>query len=158
MKSILRLFLPVIFAAMGSHPFALAQSRCDSAPGYFQPTTSGDGQRYPLTIGPLAWHLVGSGVYPVDGSDGLTHVAFAMQFTNVWGIPAKIDSVDVVDPSQDNEHTGINRVVSAKDEDVTGQVKLLSLPSTLDKANYSSTLKGGLKRKMPLSRDIVSFQ
>jgi hypothetical protein len=66
-----------------------------------------------------------------------------MQFTDVWGIPATIDSVDVVDPSQDNKRTGTNRVVSAKDEDVTGQVKLLSLPSTLDKANYSSTLKGG---------------
>ncbi len=143
MKSILRPLLPAILAVLGSHPFALAQNRCDNAPNYFQPTTSGDGQRYPLTIGPLVWHLVGSGVYPVDGADGLTHVAFAMQFTNVWGLPAAIDSVDVVDPSQDSKRTGTNRVVSAKDEDVTGQVKLLSLPSTLDKANYSSTLKGG---------------
>jgi hypothetical protein len=37
-----------------------------------------------LTIGPLVWHLLGSGVYPVKASDGLTHLAFAMQFTNAW--------------------------------------------------------------------------
>ncbi len=143
MNLLLRYLLPVILAVLGSHPFALAQSRCDNAPSYFLPTTSGDGQRYPLTIGPLVWHLVGSGVYPIQGSDGLTHLAFAMQFTNVWGIPATIDSVEVVDPSRDNKRTGSDRVVTAKDENVTGQVKLLSLPSTLDKANYSSILKGG---------------
>ena len=59
-----------------------------------------------------------------------------------WGIPATIESVEVVDLASDKP-SGTNRVVSAKDEDVTGQVKLLSLPSTLDKANYSTTLKGG---------------
>jgi hypothetical protein len=143
MKSILRLLLLPVLAGLGLSHFALAQNRCDNASDYFQPLTNGDGQRYPLTIGPLVWHLVGSGVYPVKGSDGLTHVAFAMQFTNVWGIPATIQSVEVVDPSQDNKVTGVNRVVSIKDEDVTGQVKLLSQPSTMDKANYSSKLGGG---------------
>jgi hypothetical protein len=143
MKSILRLLLPPILVGLGLFPSALGQNRCDDAPDYFQPSTSGDGQRYPLTIGPLVWHLVGSGVYPVKGSDGLTHLAFAMQFTNVWGIPATIQSVEVVDPAQGNKVTGANRVLSIKDADVTGQVKLLSLPATLDKANYSSRLGGG---------------
>ena len=88
MKSIMRLLLLPILVGLGLFPSALGQNRCDDAPDYFQPLTSGDGQRYPLTIGPLVWHLVGSGVYPVKGSDGLTHLAFAMQFTNVWGIPS----------------------------------------------------------------------
>ena len=143
MKSTLRLVSLAALAVLGLFPSALGQSRCDNAPDYFQRTISGDGQRYPLTIGPLVWHLVGSGVYPVKGSDGLIHLAFAMQFTNVWGIPATIQSVEVVDPSHDNKVTGVNRVVSAKDEDVTGQVKLLSVPGTMDKANYSSKLGGG---------------
>ena len=85
----------------------------------------------------------GSGVYPVNGSDGLTHVAFAIQFTNAWGIPATIQSVEVVDPAQGDKESGNNRVVSIKDEDVTGQVKLLSRPGTMDKANYSSKIGGG---------------
>jgi hypothetical protein len=125
------------------HAGGVAESRCGNTPDYFTPLTSGDGQRYPLTIGPLVWHLVGSGVYPVKGSDGLIHLAFAMQFTNAWSVPTSMQSVEVVDPSQNNKATGTNRVLSIKDEDVTGQVKLLSLAATLDKANYSSKLMGG---------------
>lgn len=126
-----------------SLPASPAQNRCDAAPGYFQPLLNGDGQRYPLTIGPLVWHLVGSGLYPVEGSDGLTHVAFAMQFTNSSSVPAKIASVEVLDPSRDNEATGNNRVLSIRDENVTGQLKLFSLPPTADKSSYASELAGG---------------
>jgi Peptidase family M23 len=143
MKSISHLLLLSALVGLGLVHSALAQSRCDNAAEYFQPTTSGDGQRYPLTIGPFVWRLLGSGVYPVKGSDGLIHLAFAMQFTNVWGLPATIQSVEVVDPSQSDKVSGVNRVVSIKDEDVTGQVKLLSVPSTMDKANYSTKVGGG---------------
>ncbi len=123
---------------------SLAQDRCANSPDYFAPLAgTGDGLRYPLTIGPLVWHLLGSGVYPVKGSDGLTHVAFAMQFTNVWNLSATIQSVEVVDPSQNNKPTGSNRVISIKDEDVTGLVKLTSLPPTMDKASYTSKVPGG---------------
>lgn len=143
MTAISPILLCVLTGFGGFQCAALAVDRCGNAPDYFGPLTSGDGQRYPLTIGPLVWHLVGSGVYPVKGSDGLTHVAFAMQFTNAWNTPATIHSVEVVDPSQNNKPTGTNRVVSIKDEDVTGQVKLVSLPATIDKANYSSKLAAG---------------
>ncbi len=106
MRSILRLALLAVLLGLGLFQNALAQSRCDNTSDYFQPVNSGDGQRYPLTIGPLVWHLLGSGVYPVKGSDGMTHVAFAMQFTNVWGIPATIQSVEVVDPSHGDKVSG----------------------------------------------------
>jgi hypothetical protein len=142
MKSIPHLLL--LLAALGIvHSVSFAQNRCLNAPDYFDPITSADGQRYPLSIGPVVWHLVGSGIYPVKGSDGLLHVAFAAQFTNAWGLTATIQSVEVVDPSRNNQPAGTNRVISLKDEDVTGQLKLLSLPSTLDKANYSTRLLAG---------------
>jgi hypothetical protein len=143
MKSILRALVLVLTGLCVLQSPALAQGRCAKAPDYFEPTGSGDGQRYALTIGPLTWHLVGSGVYPVKGSDGRTHLAFAMQFTNSFGAPATIQSVEVVDPSQDGKPTGTNRVVSSKDEDVTGLVKLATLPGSMDKASYSATLTGG---------------
>jgi hypothetical protein len=122
---------------------ASAQPACDGAADYFSPQADGDGQRYPLTIGPLVWHLVGSGIYPVKASDGLVHVAFAMQFTNPSGIPATLQSMEVVDPSQKSKPTGMNRVLSIKDEDVTGQLKLFTRPPAADKTSYSSQLQGG---------------
>jgi hypothetical protein len=79
----------------------------------------------------------------VNGSDGLTHLAFAMQFTNSSSVPAKIASVEVLDPSRDDEATGNNRVLSIRDETVTGLLKLFSLPPTADKSSYSPELAGG---------------
>ena len=143
MKSILRVLLFVLSGLGVFHSVALAQDRCANAPDYFEPTASGDGQRYPLTIGPLTWRLVGSGIYAVKGSDGRTHLAFAMQFTNSWGAAATIQSVEVVNPSRGYQTTGNDRVVSAKDEDITGLVKLATLPGSMDKASYSATLAGG---------------
>ena len=113
MKSISRLLLFVMVGLSLFHP-TLAQDRCGHVRDYFEPLTGGDGQRYPLAIGPLVWHLVGSGVYPVKGSDGQTHLAFAMQFTNSWGLPTAIQSVEVVDPSRSNKPTGANRVIDRK--------------------------------------------
>src|SRR5947209_19816454 len=86
----LRGLLPIL-AGLGLVHHAVAQKRCADAPNYFEPLTSGDGQRYPLSIGP-AWRLLGSGVYPVKGSDGLIHLAFAMQFTNAWSIAMTMQS------------------------------------------------------------------
>ena len=143
MKSISGLLL-LLPASLGVfHSAAVAANRCDDAPAYFQPLIDGDGQRYPLTIGPVVWHLVGSGIYPVLASDGQTHLAFAMQFTNSSPLPAAIESVEVLDPSHNSKPTGNNRVLSIKDENVTGQLKLFSLPPDADKSSYSPKLGGG---------------
>ena len=48
-----------------------------------------------------------------------------------------------MDPAKNCQRSGKNRVLSIKDEDVTGMVKLSSLPPTLDKASYSSKIPGG---------------
>ncbi len=142
MRAILRVLVLVV-TGLGMNHLALGQDRCGHAPDYFQPMRNGDGQRYRLEIGPLVWHVVGSGVYAVKGSDGLTHLAFAMQFTNAWNLPATIQSVEVVDPARNNKTTGRDRVISIQDEDVTGLVKLPSLPPSMDKASYSSKIAGG---------------
>jgi hypothetical protein len=86
---------------------------------------------------------LGSGVYPVKGSDGLTHVAFAMQFTNVWNLPATVQSVEVVDAARNYQPTGANRVISIKDDDVTNLLKLSTLPQNMEKASYSTKLAAG---------------
>jgi hypothetical protein len=149
MKSNIRVRSAIVLIVIGI--FGLLPLSCfaqgkEEAPGnqdYFQPITDGDGLRYPLEIGPLVWHVLGSGIYPVKGSDGLTHLAYALMFTNVWRSPATITSVEVVDPAQGNKITGSNRVLSIQNEDVTGQVKLFTLPTTLDKANFTTEIPAG---------------
>src|SRR5689334_15792389 len=110
---------------------------------WYDPLTNGDGLRYPLEIGPLTWHLLGSGIYPVKGSDGLIHLAYALQFTNSWSITATIKSVEVVDPARGNQVSGKNHVLDIKNEDITGQVKLFTLPGTMNKESYSIQVPSG---------------
>lgn len=120
-----------------------AQDKDGARQDYFQPLTGSDGLRYPLEIAPLTWRLVGSGIYPVNGSDGKMHLAYALMFTNSSSMAATIKSVEVVDPSRGNQVTGKNRVVSIRNQDVTGQVKLFTAPNSMDKASYSSQIPGG---------------
>ncbi len=110
---------------------------------WYAPLTSGDGLRYPLDIAPLTWKVLGSGIYPVKGSDGLIHVAYALQFTNSWNMPATIKSVETVDPERGNQISGKSRVLDIKNENVTGQVKLFTLPGNGDKSSYSTEVPAG---------------
>jgi len=122
-------------------PFLAAQES-PRQDGY-APLTSGDGLRYPLEIGPLTWHLVGSGIHPVKGSDGLIHLAYALQITNAWSVPATIKSVELIDPARGNQVSGKNRVLDIKSEDVTGQVRLFTLPGTMGKESYTTQIPSG---------------
>ena len=120
-------------------PSLSAQTNC---PDYFAPITNGDGPRYPLEIAPLVWRVAGSGIYPVKCSDGLTHLAYALMFTNAWSVPATLQSIEVIDAAT-GKVSGHNKVLSIKNEDVTGEWKVLSQPATLDKTNYSNQLAAG---------------
>jgi hypothetical protein len=122
-------------------PLLAAQE--SSERNWYAPLSNGDGLRYPLQIGPLTWLLLGSGIYPVKGSDGLIHVAYALQCTNSWSMTATIKSVEVVDPARGNQVSGKNRVLDIKNEDVTGQVKLFTLPGTMNKESYSTQIPSG---------------
>jgi hypothetical protein len=66
-----------------------------------------------------------------------------MQFTNSWSTPTTIQSVEVVDPSRNNQLTGSNRVLSITSEDVTDEIRPLGSNSNGDKAGYSKTLAAG---------------
>jgi hypothetical protein len=110
---------------------------------WYAPLTNRDGLRYPLEIGPLTWHVVGSGIYPVKGSDGLIHLAYALQATNSWNVAATIKSVEVVDPARGNQVSGNNRVLDIKNEEITGQVKLFTLPGTMNKESYTHQIPSG---------------
>jgi hypothetical protein len=122
-------------------PLLVAQE--SSQYDWYAPLSNGDGLRYPLEIGPLTWHVVGSGIYPVRGSDGLIHLAYALQVTNSWSLPATIKSVEVVDPARGNQVSGKNRVLDIKNEDVTGQAKLFTLPGTMNKESYTNQIPSG---------------
>jgi Peptidase family M23 len=110
---------------------------------WYAPLTNGGGLRYPLEIGPLTTHVVGSGIYPVKGSDGLIHLAYALQLTNGWSLTAAIKSIEVVDPARGNQVSGKNRVLDIKSEDVTGQVRLFTLPGTMNKDSYTLQIPSG---------------
>jgi hypothetical protein len=123
----------------GSILVAQESSQYDS----YVPLTNGDGLRYPLEIGPLTWRLVGSGVHPVKGSDGLIHLAYALQVTNSWSLTATIKSVEVVDPAHGNQVSGKNRVLDIKNEDVTGQLRLFTLPGSMNNESYTNKVPSG---------------
>ncbi len=126
-------------------PAAACAQNCDAglAQKYFKPLTDGDGLRYPLTIGPLTWRLMGDAIQPVRGSDGQMHVAYSLLFTNSWNRPVTLVSIEVVDPAKGNGVTGKYQVLSMRNEDITGQFRLLSLPTTQDKSNFATELPGG---------------
>ena len=58
-------------------------------------------------------------------------------------MPATIKSVEVVDPARGNQVSGKNRVLDIKNEDVTGQVKLFTLPGAMDKTSYATQVPSG---------------
>ncbi|MGH9703198.1 MAG: M23 family metallopeptidase, partial [Candidatus Acidiferrales bacterium] len=102
-----------------------------------------DGERFPMTISPLTWTLLGRGIYPVKASDGKIHLAYALLFTNSWPRSATLKTIDVVDPSRGNQPTGQNKVLSLKNEDVTSLFRSFTLPPTMSWTNYSANLPGG---------------
>jgi len=141
MLSRLHCWLAIVTLSLFACSPALAQQ--SSQPDWYAPLTDGAGLRYPLVIGPLTWHVLGSGIYPVKGSDGKIHLGYALQLMNSWSVTATIKSVQVIDPARGNQVTGTNRVLDIKNEDVTGKVKLFTLPATLDKRNYTADVPSG---------------
>jgi len=110
---------------------------------FFAPLTDGDGQRYPLALSPAIWNVLGP-ITMAPGTDGLTHVPYVIRLTNKSGSPMTLQSVDTVNPHDGNTLTGTNRILTIKNEDVTGDVLPFLAPATLDATNYSRTLDAGL--------------
>jgi len=66
-----------------------------------------------------------------------------MLFTNPWSAPTTIQSAEVVDPSQNNQPTGTNRVLSITNDDVSAAIRPLVSNPNGEKTAYSKKLAGG---------------
>ncbi len=99
----------------------------------------------PGTLTGLIWSVIATPVYPVSGSDGLIHLAYEVQFTNVTAtaVSIRIDSVEVVDPTDDNSVISSVKVIALDGSDITFKVRNYDVPVTFGADNYSSVLGPG---------------
>jgi Peptidase family M23 len=97
----------------------------------------------PAIAAPVVWSVIGAPVSPVKGTDERIHFAYELLFTNVAATAVRIESVEMIDPTEDDEVVGTDDVVANDGGNVTSQVKLFSTPGALDAADYSTTLPPG---------------
>jgi Peptidase family M23 len=99
----------------------------------------------PGVLTAVAWSVVATPVFPVTGSDGLIHLGYELQFTNITGsaVTVKIDSVEVIDPLRDNSVISSVKVFSIDGADITYKLRNYDVPVTLDVNNYSNILGPG---------------
>jgi hypothetical protein len=97
----------------------------------------------PAIAAPVVWSIIGAPLLPVRGTDERIHLAYEILFTNVSPANVEVQSIEVIDPTEDDEPAGIYQVVANDGGDVTAQVKLFSTPGTLDAADYSTILPPG---------------
>jgi hypothetical protein len=102
-----------------------------------------DFAEHPPTLLPVVWSVIAEPVVAVKGTDGLVHVAYELLFSNVTGSAARLEAIEAVDPRADDAVVGEDQVVTIADEDVTGQARLFSLPTTFDASNYAAVLPPG---------------
>lgn len=134
----------VIMAFVASTPARAQEVQPDTTPDQF--SNALDSRRElpvdPLVLTPVAWSVISTPVYPVRGTDGRIHLAYEMLFTNLATEPARLQSIEVVDPLRNNRVVGENRVLSRDGEDVTTELRQLALEQpTMGSADYSDRLQ-----------------
>lgn len=99
----------------------------------------------PGVLTALVWSVIATPVYPVAGSDGLIHLAYEIQFANVTGsaVTVRIDSVEVVDPTNDNSVISSVNVIALDGTNITYKVRNYDVPITFGANNYSNILGPG---------------
>jgi hypothetical protein len=55
----------------------------------------------PAKLAPVVWPVIGPPVHPVKGTDGRIHLAYEILFTNVVANAVRIQSVEMIDPDED---------------------------------------------------------
>ncbi len=88
----------------------------------------------PLSLTPLVVRPLQTVIEPVPATDGLVHLAYAAQATNMHQGRAEILSIVPVDPLDKFRPTGRNRVLDTDGAPITGKVRLFAppLPDPLD--------------------------
>ena len=126
-------------------------------PGYGHP---------PVAATPLALQPVQRSVEPVPATDGLIHLAYAVQVTNAVATPLDVAGVVPVDPLAGFGPTGRNHVMAVGETgflDVTGQVRLFdtsaasTLPPDGPPAAGSSALPSGYSTRVPAGGSGLMF-
>ncbi|MFC7540254.1 M23 family metallopeptidase [Siccirubricoccus deserti] len=82
----------------------------------------------PTSINPLIVRPLGETIIPVPATDGLIHLAYAAQTTNLAAGPARISSILPVDPLRGFEPTGRNLVLNVEGAPITGEVRVFGTP------------------------------
>lgn len=138
MKSFLSILLLAVFALFVS-------GGCDSGSGEAAPDNPVTRVDNPGTLTAIEWSVVATPVYPVTGSDGLVHLAYEIKFANVTGsaTTVNIDSVEVVDPENDNSVISTVKNIALDGTDITYKLRNFDVPITFGAANYSDTLGPG---------------
>ncbi|MDB5396257.1 MAG: Peptidase [Rhodospirillales bacterium] len=102
----------------------------------------------PLNLAPMTLRILQSIIVPVAATDGLTHLAYAGQVTNLQPAAIEIVSVDPVDPLKGFAVTGQSKQLDVTGAPITGRVKLFNPPpadgsQTDPGQQYFSKVPGG---------------
>ena len=129
---------PLALAVMGLSGLlggaALAQTTCDPD------AAGGLVAAGPVVLTPLVFSVIADPVVPVRGTDGSVHLAYELQVANVSNAVARLEKLEVVDPSRPGDRSlpGADRVTAVDGANVTGKIRLFSRPGTMTGAAYSA--------------------
>jgi hypothetical protein len=101
----------------------------------------------PTQITPVTLHILQSDLIPVRATDGLVHLAYAAQLTNVSHDPATLNAIVPTDPRHGLTPSGTNEVVDMDGREITGMV-LPFMPQAVNgvvpaKSSYGRQLQSG---------------
>ena len=95
-----------------------------------------------VSINPVIVRVLGGSIVPVPATDGLVHLAYAAQVTNLASGAAKIGSIVPVAPLQGFQPTGRNLVLDVDAGPITGKVRVFG-PQPGDPRDASVLAAGG---------------
>jgi len=101
-----------------------------------------------INLTPLTLHILQDTIVPVPATDGLTHLAYAAQVTNLQSDPVEIVEVTPVDAARDFAPTGKSRQLDGDRGLIVGKAKLFGQPpqssaQASESAQYSGTVPAG---------------
>jgi murein DD-endopeptidase MepM/ murein hydrolase activator NlpD len=95
-----------------------------------------------MDVAPLLANANGAAIYPVTGTDGLTHLAFSVTLINVTSLPVTIRTVEPIDAAT-GKAVGRNEVAGMTGEDLSTRVRLFAKPPGVDESSFASVLPPG---------------
>jgi hypothetical protein len=125
--------------ALNPERSASADTSCPAPPASAGPA---------INLTPLTLHILQDTIVPVPATDGLIHLAYAAQVTNLQTDPVEVMEVTPVDAARSFAPTGTNRQSGSDGQPITGKVRLFGQPpqtgaQTSDSANYFSKVPAG---------------